>query len=90
MANTLPSSPVSSLPSSPMSGNKDKDKLTGQQAFNQITTAGITTMINCSRYNTNVYDVAKIIMILVYSEKENNSFKHFKDRIEKEGPAKIL
>ena len=54
-----------------------KDKKTGTEALNELTVKDIESLCGASRYNTNAHEVAKCIMILVYTEKINNEFGHF-------------
>lgn len=55
--------------------------MSGFEALEKVTVQDLKVMANCSRYNTQVHEIVKVIMILVYSEKEKTSVADFKAKI---------
>ena len=47
-------------------------------------------MANCSKYNTQVHEIVKVLMILVYSEREKTTMVDFKRKIDETSSEEFL
>ena len=73
---------------------ENEPQMTGLEALEKIKIEGLVEMANCSRYNTQVIEIVKLIMILVYAEKEKTTVENFNQKLfengTKEGPGQFL